>query len=369
MWVSLQARTPMASPPIYYSPTQPVSGCALQPPETDPSRRGIKGFLLFDPPLRGSRLVHYVADEEAQKHILVVEDMDSLREHIAEVLADLGDNFVAETAVDGIEALEKIDAREEPFDVVITDITMPRMDGEALLQELRRRRYSAPMIVLTAHGQDDYVLRCLNAGACDYLVKPVGVDDLLLAANTALSHGSMSNLEVSVDYDPHGWFEVSGGSDYAVLYRYRKFLSLLSRFRFSEETMNEIRLVIEELGRNAIEWGNRMDPDKKIRLACRVLPGKVIVLISDEGEGFQPDEVPDPSEDPVEHVQRRMAEGKRLGGYGVHLVKNLADKVTWNAAGNTVMAIKYLEGRTGRLARRKDGVVERVTIEGERPAN
>ena len=65
-----------------------------------------------------------------------------------------------------------------------------------------------------------------------------------------------------------------------------------------------------------------------------------MIMIADEGEGRDPEGVPDPSEDPIAHVARRQAEGKRLGGYGVHLVKNLMDKVTWNESGNTVMAIK-----------------------------
>ncbi len=290
-----------------------------------------------------------MGDEDDRPYaILVVEDVDSLREFIVETLGEFGENFSVIAAADGVAALELIEDRDEPFDLVVSDITMPRLDGESLLRDLRARDYPAPVIILTAHGQDDIIIRCLNSGACDYLIKPVDIDALLLSVNTALQHGAYANLPVEVEYDPNGWFEMSGGSDYSVLYRYRKFLSLLSRFQIDAEHEQEVRLVLEELGRNAIEWGNKQDLEKRVRFACRVAPGKIMILIEDQGEGYDPEAVPDPTLDPIAHVHRRQAEGKRLGGYGIHLVRNLMDKVTWNETGNTVMAIKYLTKGTGK---------------------
>ncbi|MDA3960188.1 MAG: response regulator [Planctomycetota bacterium] len=280
--------------------------------------------------------------------ILVVEDMPALREHFAETMAELGDDVVVDEAGDGVEALEKVEAAgERGYDLVLTDITMPRMDGESLLHELRARNFSGAVIVLTAHGQDELIIRCLRAGACDYLIKPVTIDELQVAATTALQHMPSLDTEIDVDYDAGGWFEVSGKSDYAVLYRYRRFLTLLDSFQLTEPAASEVRLTLEELGRNAIEWGNRGDGDKMVRFSCRILPYKVIVQIADEGEGFNPHELPDPSSDPFAHIENRRESGKRMGGYGVHLIKNIMDKVTWNAKGNVVVAIKYLKPTGG----------------------
>lgn len=274
--------------------------------------------------------------------ILVVEDMPNLQAYIAETLTDLGDVTVT-VASDGVEALERIDAATEPFDLMVCDISMPRMDGEQLLTELRQRQYSAAVIMLTAIGQDDVILRCLRNGACDYLIKPVTVDDLLTAAANALQHAPRLNADLTVEYDPHGWFEVSGANDHSVLYKFRRFLGLLDRFRVPDPASSEIKLALEELGRNAIEWGNRNDPTKHVTFGCRILPGKVIVYIEDQGEGFQPDVVPDPSADPIAHIERRKSEGKRLGGYGIHLIRNLMDKLIYNAKGNRAVAIKYID--------------------------
>lgn len=274
--------------------------------------------------------------------VLVVEDMPALRQHTVETIAEIDPNVIVDSAVDGRDALEKIAAASEPYHLVVSDIIMPRMDGEALLADLRRRAYPSAVIMLTALGHDDMIVRCLRLGACDYLVKPVGMDELQIAATNALQHMPVITSDIAVEYDPHGWFEVSGATDAAVLYKYRKFLGLLDRFKMPEPAAGEVRLALEELGRNAIEWGNRNDKDKKVTFGCRILPGKVIIYIEDEGMGFDPVHVPDPSVDPIAHIEHRRTVGKRLGGYGIHLIRNLMDKLVYNARGNRVVAIKYL---------------------------
>lgn len=279
----------------------------------------------------------------ALQRILVVEDMPALRAHIVETLEELGADVLIHTAEDGRQALCMIEAADVGYDLVLSDIIMPHMDGEALLGELRKRSYPAATIILTALGQDDIIIRCLRLGACDYLIKPVGIDELLTAAGNALHHMPLLNRPVEVEYDPHGWFEVSGQSDPSVLYKYRKFLSLLDKFRLPEPHASEVRLALDELGRNAIEWGNKGDLSKKVKFGARILPGKIIVYIEDEGEGFKPDAVPNPSLDPMAHIDARRLSGKRMGGYGIHLIRHLMDKLIYNARGNRVVAIKYLD--------------------------
>lgn len=280
--------------------------------------------------------------EISGRRILVVEDMVAMRDHIAETLAEVGEATVVDVASDGREALDLIASRNT-YDLLVTDLTMPNMDGETLIATLREQQFPGAVIVLTARGEDDVVIRCLRSGACDYLIKPVTIEDLQLAATTALQHMPKLETDLEVDFDHGGWFEVSGGTDYSVLYKYRRFLGLLDAFQISESVLSEIKLALEELGRNAMEWGNENDPGKQVRFSCRILPYKIIIQIADQGHGFKPDAVPDPSEDPFGHIQRRQAEGKRMGGYGVHLIRNLMDKVTWNAKGNVVVAIKYLD--------------------------
>jgi CheY-like chemotaxis protein/anti-sigma regulatory factor (Ser/Thr protein kinase) len=291
--------------------------------------------------------------------ILVVEDMPALREHVVETLAAIGSDVVVDSAGDGREALELIARAPAPYQLVMSDIIMPRLDGESLLAELRARAYPAAVIMLTALGQDDMIVRCLRLGACDYLIKPANIDDIQVAAVNALQHMPVVASELEVEFDPHGWFEVRGGSDPSVLYKYRKFIGLLDKFRIPEPAAGEVRLALEELGRNAIEWGNRNDTSKQVVFGCRILPGKIIVYIEDEGEGFNPHHVPDPSLDPIGHIEHRKAAGKRLGGYGIHLIRNLMDKLVYNARGNRVVAIKYLSDERAEAS----GIYRKKTVE------
>ena len=277
----------------------------------------------------------------APHRVLIVEDMPALREHILETVGELS-GIVAEAVEDGAAALRRIQMQE--FDLVISDIIMPNLDGEGLLAELRKRRFAGSVIMLTALGQDDVVVRCLRNGAHDYLIKPASIDDIHAAVANALAHRPPAELPLDVSYDPNGWFEIRAGSDPSVLYRFRKFLGLLERFRIPEPAAGQVKLALEELGRNAIEWGNKGDAAKRIVLGVRILPGKAIIAIEDEGDGFIPGSVPDPSLDPIAHIESRRASGKRLGGYGLHLIRNLMDKVVYNAKGNRVVAIKYLTG-------------------------
>ncbi len=81
-----------------------------------------------------------------------------------------------------------------------------------------------------------------------------------------------------------------------------------------------------------------------MKLGARILPGKIIVYIEDEGEGFKPESIPNPALDPMAHIDARRESGKTTsGGYGIHLIRNLMDKLIYNARGNRVVAIKYLD--------------------------
>ena len=139
-----------------------------------------------------------------------------------------------------------------------------------------------------------------------------------------------------------GWLELTAASEGEYLQRFRRFTETLLGARVGAEQREDIRYAIEELGRNAIEWGNRYERDKRVRLSLFVTDDRIVLRIEDEGEGFLPDQVPDPSIDPVAHMARRRSEGKRPGGYGIHLVRNIMDEMTYSEKGNVVHMTKYL---------------------------
>ena len=111
--------------------------------------------------------------------ILVVDDHDALRNAMIDALARQEDVALADGAANGAEALKLLCQRS--YDVMVTDIVMPVMDGYTLMQEMRRLMPSpAPkVIVATALARDDFVMRAVELGAKFYLVKPFQPEILL----------------------------------------------------------------------------------------------------------------------------------------------------------------------------------------------
>ena len=120
--------------------------------------------------------------------ILLVEDERELREMLAEVLRDSGYDPVPVPS--GEAALHAVEAGE-PIDLVLSDLLMPGIQGRDLLRELRARRPELNVIVMTAFGSIDSAIELVKAGAFDYLTKPLGTEDLLLAVDRGLSESRL----------------------------------------------------------------------------------------------------------------------------------------------------------------------------------
>ena len=115
--------------------------------------------------------------------ILVVEDDDLMRSFLLDVLAAEG--LRVESASDGAAGLARLE--RETWDLVITDLKMPGLDGLSLLREGRRIRPEARWIVITAHGSIESAVDAMKAGATDYLLKPFkSPDELRLVVRRAL---------------------------------------------------------------------------------------------------------------------------------------------------------------------------------------
>jgi two-component system response regulator MprA len=110
-----------------------------------------------------------------QARILVVDDEPAVQNALSRALAL--EHYEVARAADGLEALERLDAA--PYEAIILDIAMPRMDGLELCRRLRAGGDSTPVLMLTARGEVDDRVAGLDAGADDYLVKPFALRELL----------------------------------------------------------------------------------------------------------------------------------------------------------------------------------------------
>src|SRR5580765_1047568 len=117
--------------------------------------------------------------------ILVADDEAGLREFIVDPLAL--DEHIVVPAADGKIAARLLD--ERGFDVLITDLKMPGMDGMALLRKVRTEQPEVEVIVMTAHGTVDNAVEAMKLGAFEYLQKPLsGPDELRLLVARAVEH-------------------------------------------------------------------------------------------------------------------------------------------------------------------------------------
>ena len=124
--------------------------------------------------------------------ILVVDDEEGVRSFLAESLEI--DGHHVEEAPNGQEALERL--RSRSFDLVLTDLRMPGMDGLELLQKVQAEQPEVEFIVLTAHGNVENAVQAMKLGAFDYIQKPVsGPAELRLLATRALERRRLRDQE------------------------------------------------------------------------------------------------------------------------------------------------------------------------------
>jgi len=109
--------------------------------------------------------------------ILVVDDEVNICDFLKRGLSQLGGYFV-EVASNGQQAIEKIE--KDVFDMVLTDLMMPEMDGMALIKLIKGIRPEIPVIMMTAYGSIETAVEAMKLGANDYITKPVDLRDLLL---------------------------------------------------------------------------------------------------------------------------------------------------------------------------------------------
>jgi len=124
---------------------------------------------------------------ELAKRILVVDDEENTRLGLSKLLSQEG--FVVELAANGSEALEIL--RRQRFNLVISDINMPDMNGIAFLREISRRFPSTNVIMITAYGGVESYLEAMNLGALEYLHKPVRLDELRSVMKKVFSSGNI----------------------------------------------------------------------------------------------------------------------------------------------------------------------------------
>jgi DNA-binding response OmpR family regulator len=138
---------------------------------------------LIDIPDIADQIASALAEIEPMERVLVVDDDETLRFSIAEILAEAG--YETAQAKDGLDALNVL-RQDASCDVILTDVKMPEMDGLQFLREVKMHHPDIAVIMLTGHGSIDSAVQAMREGAVNYLLKPISKRQLLEGVREAI---------------------------------------------------------------------------------------------------------------------------------------------------------------------------------------
>lgn len=260
-------------------------------------------------------------------------------------------------ACDGREALDLM--ADDPPDVVVTDLQMPEIDGLELVKQIRQHHRSIPVILMTAHGNEEIAVLALKAGAASYVPKKNLARDLEETVENVLSVASSERAEQQILHSLTGVrMEFELGNDLSAL---RPLIQVIQRHMrqlgvCDESDIVRISTALQEGLVNAIEHGNleldsalrelkdnsyqklgeerrRQEPyaSRKAYVVAEFNHDGCRWTIRDEGRGFNPNDLPDPL-DP--------ANLQRASGRGLLLIRTFMDEISFNESGSEITMVR-----------------------------
>jgi len=286
--------------------------------------------------------------------ILVVDD-SLADQRLASGLLTEDESLSVEYANDGKEALEQIELHIP--DLVLTDLQMPVMDGLELVEQIRKRYPLIPTVLMTAKGSETIAVQALQRGAASYVPKRYLSVDLIQTVHRVLAASAgersqtrlmnrlaetkfvlendlsllsslVSHLRQTVQQlricDGSESLRVASGLDEALLNAYYH-----GNLEMSSEMKADNHEEFHRVSNERVH--ERPYCDRRITVTSRFIAEEATFIIRDEGAGFDPSGLPDPT-DP-EYLDRPT-------GRGLLLMRSFMDNVTFNETGNEVTLVK-----------------------------
>jgi len=280
------------------------------------------------------------APASAQK-ILVADDDRTTRFAVSSMLKTAG--YAVTTVSNGAEALRSI--QKTNFALAFLDVWMPELTGLEVLARVRVGESHPKVIIMTSDGTPENVLSAIREQAYEYVSKPFPPKEAVELAERALKQGASPPIEV-ISAKPH-WVELLIPCTREAAERIQSFLMKLGG-DLPDDMRNTIGLAFRELVLNAVEWGGKLDPNRKVRIAHVRASHMLLYRVADPGPGFSfkgltHAAVGQPADDPVAHTAIRDQLGIRPGGFGIAMTRSIADELIYNEAQNEVIFVKYLE--------------------------
>ena len=288
--------------------------------------------------------------------VLVVDD-SAMDRHLAGSIVEKLEGWNAIFVGNGVEALAAMSVRIP--DLVLTDMLMPQMGGLELVQSIRATYPLVPVILMTAHGSEDVAILALQKGAASYVPKKSLARDLIETVESVMSasqstrsqqriHDSLESLETQFVLE----------NDVSLIPPLVNFLEeSVARVKLCEPSgLILLGVALHEALTNAVFHGNlelsselketdeklyyrlakeriAQTPyrERRVRVGARLNRDEAVFSIRDDGPGFDPTTLPDPT-DP--------SNLGKVSGRGLLLIQTFMDRVEHNATGNEITMIK-----------------------------
>jgi DNA-binding response OmpR family regulator len=276
-----------------------------------------------------------------RKRILIADDEPPVCIMLMNALEAAG--YDVECAHDGVQALEKLETAR--FDLVLMDVWMPRLTGLDVMARLRERASPPRVIVMTGDNTPVTAVAALRENAWQYISKPFTIPALRERVANALESDAKA-LPIEVVSLTADWVELLVPCERETADRIHDFLLHLES-DLREDVRDQVGDAFHELLMNAVEWGGELDPKLRVRISAIRGKNVLIYRIADPGAGFRMEDVmhaavANAPGDPAGHLAAREKLALRPGGFGILLVRAIADELIYNEKHNEVLFMKYL---------------------------
>ena len=292
------------------------------------------------------------------QHTILVVDDSAMDRRLATGLLEKEGGYQILIATNGLEALQAL--KQQPVDLVLTDMQMDQMDGLELVEAVRADYPLTPVILMTALGSEEIAVRALEKGAASYVAKRRLQQDLLEIVQQVLDNSdenrTQSRLMHRMDRNE---FSFVLNNDLSLVHSMVKYLQHTLRcVRLTDESDRlRVGIAVEEALLNALYHGNlevssdlkETDPNlfeetalqrsleepyrnRRIFVDALVSRESASVTIRDEGQGFDPSSLPDPCD--LENLEKPS-------GRGILLMRSFMDEIRFNERGNEVTLVKH----------------------------
>ena len=285
--------------------------------------------------------------------ILVVDD-NPVDRHLVGSLLNAVDEWDIEYATDGAHALVQLDTVQP--DIIVTDLQMPYVDGLELVQRVRQDHSDIPVVLITSYGSEKTAVEALKCGAANYSPKNALRKDLVRTVRQVLdlsNHVRASRLKSNQPAPTNLAFVLE--NDLGLVGPLIEHLQTMMP-AWSDRDRLQVSMALDEALVNAMHHGNlevesslRVDDeseyyervrlrrtqtpfcDRRVHIQAEFSEQHLCVQISDEGPGFDPTTIPDPTDE--ENIQK-------IGGRGLFLIKSFMSQVVHNPTGNQITMTK-----------------------------